>query len=494
MASSRWKRYIRIAESALMIAFVSWFYFRVVHVNATTVALTMLLAVLFTAARWGMRNAIFTSILATLAYNYFFLPPVGTLTISDPQNWVALLVFLSTALTASHLSQTARTRAEEANLRTGEVERLYEFSQQLLTTESMAGLLNNIPSIVRSTFLCEGVAMYITARNRIYRSEQALNAVGDAELQIAATQTGIQWKDGEGKCYLQLKMGVRSIGALGIAGGIAGQVPSRQTLDALSSLIAIALERAGAMEQLSRAEAAQESERLRSALLDAVTHDLRTPLTGITAAITSLRSGMQLSEDQRDDMLSVIEQESARLNKLIGQAVEMAQLDAHQVPLEIASHPLGDLIDRALLEATDLVKDNPVTVKLPTEPLKVPYDEHLIQKVFVHLLENAVKYSEPGKPVVISAVKRKDDVQVSVADRGTGIDSMEQSLIFDKFYRGQSQRYRVQGTGMGLAIAKAIVEAHGGSLSVTSHLGDGSVFSFTLPLYSPVAALDLDDF
>ena len=258
-------------------------------------------------------------------------------------------------------------------------------------------------------------------------------------------------------------MGVRVVGSMGVSGALL----SRQTLEAMSSLIAIAIERAGTIEKLGRAEAARESEQLRSVLLDSVTHEFRTPLTAIKASVSSLLTNPNLDEDQHHELLTVISEESDRLNRLVGEAAEMAQLDANKVELQMEPH---------------LIREAVVELRLPTDLPPVRMDLARIKEVLVHLLENAAKYSPPEAPIHITGEVKDRMLTTSVADRGPGIDDFEQSLVFDKFYRGRNQRLRVQGTGMGLAIAKAIVEAHGGRIGVTSQLGHGSVFYFSLPV------------
>ena len=227
-----------------------------------------------------------------------------------------------------------------------------------------------------------------------------------------------------------------------------------------------------------------DPERLRSALLDSVTHEFRTPLTSIKASVTGLLAEGQLAPEERKELLTVIDEESERLNRLVGEAVEMAQLDAHEVKLELHPHTISEVIDAALAESKQVLESNPVEVRLPEQLPPALMDDTWIIKVLRHLLENAVKYSQPGSPIFVSSEVKGDRLITNVADRGSGIDDLERSMIFDKFYRGQSQRYRVQGTGMGLAIVKAIVEAHGGRIGVTSQLGQGSVFSFGLPIAS----------
>lgn len=449
----------------------------VVHVNPTTVALTLLLAVLIVSASWGLAYAVVAAIVATTVFNYFFLPPVGTFTIADPQNWIALAAFLVTAIIASHLSERARREALDATHRRHEVERLYAFSQQLLVAENVVGLLNALPHLVVESFGCESAALFVPGRSEIYRSSGSVNSLESERLRTSAARGEPVLDPEKGLRYIPLRMGVRSVGAIGVAGGEL----SRETLEAIGSLVAIAIERAGAVEELGRTEAAREGEKLRSALLDSVTHEFRTPLTSIKASVTGLLAGGKLDESQRKELLTVIDEESDRLDHLVGEAAQMAQLEANQVELHREPHHIQEVIERALEESKKPLAGHSVEVDVAGGLPALRFDLDRIKDVLNHLLENAGKYSAAGTPIRVTAESKDDQVVVSVADRGPGIDDFEQSLIFDKFYRGRDQRYSVQGTGMGLAIAKAIVEAHGGAISVTSQLGQGSVFSFSLP-------------
>jgi two-component system, OmpR family, sensor histidine kinase KdpD len=442
-----------------------------------TVALTMIIAILLVAANWGLRHSIYLSILSSAAFNFFFLPPVLTFTIRDGRNWVALLAFLVTGIVASQLAERARREAKSSRRRQREAERLYEFSQQMLVQGDVIDLLNVLPHMIAATFNLAGAAVYLRERDRVYRSSPEYMDVTAAELRDAAFSRDHRSDEARNVTLVPILLGTRPIGAVGITGS--GTSP--EALDAVCGLAAIAIERAGAVETLARVEASRESERLRNALLDSVAHELRTPLTSITAAITSLRND-PLDGEQRGEMMEVIEEEAARLNRLVGQAMEMADLDAHDIKLDLRLHPMREAVDLAL-EAVQ-VKNHPVEIRMPETLPMVEIDLERIAKVLQHLIENAAKYSAEDSPIFISAEVVRGELVTSVADRGVGVDDFERMMIFDKFYRGQGQRYRVQGTGMGLAIAKAIVEAHGGSIEVTSQAGQGSVFSFRLPLHA----------
>lgn len=467
---------LQFGASALIVCAIVAVFTKVVHLNPTAVAMSMLLAVLIVSANWGLATAVWMSVVAALAFNFFFLPPVGTLTIEDTQNWVALFAFLCTAVIASNLSERVRREARAAENRRSEVERLYAFSQRLLVTENVVELLNSMPAHLIETFGGSSAAIYVIGKDRIYRSCANQAEISDDELRAVRADVVVEQE--RKKSLAPIHLGTRSIGVLGFT----GKILSRETLEAIGGLMAIAIERAAAIENLSHTEAARESERLRSALLDSVTHEFRTPLTSIKASVSSLLGDSQLAREEQQELLTVIDEESDRLNRLVGEAVEMAQLDANEVKLDLRPHYMEEVVRAAVENSRQVLNENPIEVRVPEALPPALMDEAWIAKVLRHLLENAAKYSPQGSPIFISCEAKNNRVITNIADRGSGIDDLDRSMIFDKFYRGQSQRYRVQGTGMGLAIVKAIVEAHGGRIDVTSQLGHGSVFSFGLPI------------
>jgi two-component system sensor histidine kinase KdpD len=466
--------------AALSVAGITLFGYRWLHLNPTTIALALLLGVLGISASWGLRQAVFMSVIATLAFDYFFLPPIGAFTIADPQNWIALFAFLVTAAAVSELSARARRGARSAVERRQELERLYAFSQLLLSSDSPAGLLNLIPRYIVESFGIRSAAVWLSSRSDVYRSGPTIDGLESRDLQLICLRGEPRFDAAHQRAFMPLRMGMRVVGCMGVA----GSVLSRQTLEAIGSLVAIAIERAGAVEKLSRAEAARESEQLRSVLLDSVTHEFRTPLTAIKASATSLLGSQTHSPEERQELLTIINEESDRLNRLIGEAAEMAQLDANKVEFRFESAPIGNPVEEALDELKQLLVQHPVDVRIPAGLPTARMDSAHIKEVLVHLIENAAKYSPAGAPIRITAEAKDNDqtLNISIADRGPGIDDFEQSLVFEKFYRGRNQRVQVHGTGMGLAICKAIVAAHGGRLGVTSQLGHGSVFYFSLPL------------
>ena len=471
-------RGIGFVVATILLISITFGYSRLLQVNQTTVALSFLLSILAVSAVWGMVVAVFMSVCAMLLFNYYFLPPIGTFTIADPQNWVALAAFLTTSLVGSQLSARIRREADAAHARRREVERLYNFSQKLLGEGNVIQLMNAIPNHIVDCFEAGAAELFVPQKDKFYRSGYGAAQIDEDMMKTAYVRDETSSDPSQPLHFVPVRLGVKPIGSIGISGAVL----SRQTLDAIGSLVAIAMERARAVEQLGETEAERQGERLKSALLDSIAHDFRTPLTSIKAAVTDLLSADGRNTQQKKELLTIINEECDRLNHLVEEAAEMAKLESGEFELHLQKVEVSALIEAALGHLRKALGERKIVINVEESLPSVRADLELAKDILIQLVDNANLYSKKETPITISAEGNGDYVSISVADRGPGIDPFEQGLIFDKFYRGKDQRYLVRGTGMGLPIAKAIVTAHRGSISVTSQLNSGSVFTFTLPV------------
>ena len=480
MDSRRVVMIFRWVVAAVSLAGIVLVYSRWLHVNQTTVALSLLLLILTLAANWSLRYAVVTALAATIAYNFFFLPPVGHVTISDSENWLALFVFLITAVVGSRLSQRARDEATQAKAKQREIELSFQLGRELLQLDEVANLLNSLPMLIARVTNASGVVMYLLEGDRVFQHGAALSTAEVPHLRQVALKLHEPDVETTGEVRIPIMAGVRPRGLLTMT----GVSVSRESLQTIGGLVSISLDRAQALADLARGEANKEGERLRTLIVDSITHELRTPLTSIKGAASALRANREMPSEMRNELIDVVDEESDRLNLLVGRATEMGQLDSQQVHMTFAPVAVDKLLEDARRTCASAYPDNPITISAPDLP-KVRADAEFAEKVLANLLENAAKYSPHGSPIFLSARAEGPMVSISVADRGFGIESSEQALVFDRFYRARNPREHVSGTGMGLAISKAIVEAHDGSISVTSQVGSGSVFSFTLPVATP---------
>lgn len=459
-----------VGLAGIVLVYKKWF-----HVNSTTVALSLLLLVLILAAQWGLRYAIVISIAAAAAYNFFFLPPFDTFTIADTQNWLALLAFITTSVIASRLSQQAREEAEEAKNRQRELDMLFRLGRELLQADSVSSLLRSLPTMVVGITSARSGYVYLLDGKRLYRAGDAtVSEIELPHLAYLAESMASTHRNGE-DIQIPLRSGVRPKGLLVLQ---AAQL-SNETTDSIASSISLALDRAHALENLARGEAVKENERLRTLMIDSITHELRTPLTSIKGAATALLSG-DVNSDNSQELLSIIDEESDRLNRLVSEAVEMSQLDTQQVQMHMKSETVQNLIENAIETCGWIKLDHLLQIEVPSS-LRVKVDPIFFQKAFCNLLENAAKYSAEGTPIQISAEASNEQILISVSDKGVGIEETEHHLIFERFYRSQTHAGFSPGTGMGLAISRAIIQAHGGDISVVSQPNRGSVFTITLP-------------
>ncbi len=447
------------------------------HASEVTAAMGFLVLVVWTGAQAGIAPSLFTAILCSLAFDYFFLLPYHTFVLAGVPEWIAMSSFLASSLAAGGVAERARHQTEQAERRREDVEHLYKLSQEMMLYEGAAQLRQALPQVIRSIFALDEVALYFLDQHAWHTTTGAppeidQNALPDWMKQAASSPVQI----GDYRaCSLQL--GLR---CMGIFAWKPAQL-SPELATAISAQIAIALTRAIAIETTARAEAARESEYLRTALVDSVTHELRTPLTSIRAAATTLLQGDGLDEETRRDLASVVDEESARLDSLIGQAVEMAEIDANtiQPKLELLDPRL--FLEQVVEQSHRVLGKHRVSIHAEgTQPAR--FDPRLLGRVFRHLLENAARYAPSGSQIALTCHTTRDRLQFTVADDGPGIDVADLPHVFEKLYRGRTGIRTGKGTGMGLAIARALVMAHHGSIKVVSGTGQGTRFIFWVPI------------
>jgi two-component system sensor histidine kinase KdpD len=458
----------------------------ITDVNSTTVALSFLLVVLAVASMYGLGAAILGSVVGMLCFNFFFLPPVGRLTIQDPQNWVALFAFLVTAVTASQLSAAARARADEAERRRAEVWKLYQLSRTIIATPDSETAMSSIARQVVEVFGMAYCAVFLPIDNQWSRVAFA----GDYSTSIAQVDIEEAFRSGHvqmsgstvGLTYAPLKMGVKSIGVLVSSSEDVG----RGTVEAIAGLVALALERARFLKEVSHTEALRHSDELKSALLASVSHDLRTPLTAMRTAVDSLLDdSIAWERSALHEFHLIISEEVNRLTRLVQNLLEMARIEAGELKPAKRWESLSEIFNNVLVRCITSLHHHRVRVEMEASQVMIKADSRLLAEALVNLVENAAKYSPLDTEIRINGHIRDGQLIVSVNDQGMGIAPEEVNRVFDKFYRGQYLTGRqTNGTGMGLAIAKGIVEAHGGRIWVDSQFGRGATFSFAIPVES----------
>jgi two-component system sensor histidine kinase KdpD len=450
---------------------------RLIPVNPTTVGFLYLITILLIATKWGLREAVLASIVATLCFNFFFLPPVGTFTIADVQNWVALFAFLVTSLIASQLSERAKRRTMEVESRQTEIERLYALSRAILLTDAKQPIAKQIAGEIAAIYQVPSVAIYDRGSLDIHRAGPEDIPGVQQKLQDAAMM-GTMSRDEETQTIVSaITLGGQPIGSLALKGGFF----SDTALQALSNLVAIALEKARGQELASRAEAARQSEEFKSTLLDALAHEFKTPLTSVKAATSAILSPGVLKPEEQRDLLTIIDQEADRLSALVTEAIQLARMEAGKIQPKRQQYPVGALIETTLQQMETALEGRTVDCSVPDDLPPILVDVGLMQLLIRQLIDNAVKYSPPGSPIRVAAKPSGNSILISIRNDGQGISAPEKSRIFEKFYRGAGARSQVPGTGMGLAIAREVVLAHGGNIWVESGPGEGAEFFASVP-------------
>jgi two-component system sensor histidine kinase KdpD len=484
-----------LAASLAAVAAVTYLYVAWLRVfNAATVSTTFLLIVLVVAATSRLWVAVVTSVVAMLCFNFFFLPPVRTFTIADPQNWVALVAFLAVSLVASHLSIVARARTQEAMSRRDELTRLFDLSRDVLmmtySREAFAILARSIARRFDLAFVALALPrgddweVFEAGQQTIDLDKKQLTAA------FAVAQTSLEF-DAYARTYaghrtmtagshtirlVPLRVGTRPVGLLAAS----GRPIEAGTLDALAGVVAIGIERLQFLEERRSAELTRQSEELKTALLASLGHDLRTPLTAIRVAASNLKSSW-LAEPDRSEQCDLILAEVERLTRLFQNVLEMARIDAGAVTTESRwTHP-SEIVAAARDQVEQALRQHTVTVTIDTD-VPVQIDPRLTATAVAHLLENAAQYAPARTAIDVTTRLTPEGLEIRVRDQGPGIAPADLPHLFERFYRGAAAKARTSGTGMGLWIARGLLAAARGRVWAENCPDGGAQFSLVVPV------------
>jgi two-component system, OmpR family, sensor histidine kinase KdpD len=460
-------------------------------VSPTTAALALLLVVLGAATLSRLRTAIVVSLVAMLTLNFFFFPPVGTFTIVDPQNWIALFAFLVVAVIASNLSAAAQDRARDAIARRNEVTRLFDLTRDVLLTTQTAGAIEILARHVARRFELARIAICLPADHgwRIHQGGSEEVALDVAMLNTAfAKARGTLEFDARQRAYeghvragerndvliVPLRHGTRAVGLLAAA------TPTLDvgTLDAVAGVVAIAIERTQFLAERDAAALVRQKADLAATLLAALSHDLRTPLTAISVAVENLRG--ELPADERRTQATAAMTELERLTQLFQDILDMARIDAEAIEIERQWVTAADILDAAVAHVRHAVEGHELRVEADAE-LEIEIDPRLSSVALSHVIENAAHYSPADEPILVCAQVTGDGLHVSVTDRGPGLDPGELENLFERFYRGRAARQATFGTGMGLSITRGLLNAAGGRIWAENAPEGGARFSLVVP-------------
>ena len=458
-----------------------------------SVSLLFLTAVLVSAVLFGLWPALLACVVSTLAYNFLFIPPLYTFTIADPRNAVALFFFAVAAVIVSNLTARVRAQAITARARARTTEELYLFSRKLAVATNLDDLLWATVHQI-ALMLKVRVVLLLPEEERIvvragFPPEDTLD-----EADLAAARwcweknhpagRGADTLPGAKRLFLPMQTGRGAVGVIGIDRDEPGPMltPDQQRLlDALADQAALAIERVNLVEAVDRARLAVETDRLRSALLTSISHDLRTPLASILGSATSLPGAQDAAT--REALVGNIQDEAERLNRFIGNLLDMTRLESGPLPTRTSLTELSDVVGSALRRAGKVLAGHSVQMRVESDLPLLELDDVLFEQALFNLLDNAAKYTPVGSRISINAWREGGQVKLQVLDEGQGIPPADLERIFDKFYRAGGSDRRRAGTGLGLSICRGFIEAMGGTITAANRTDRaGAAFTIALPV------------
>jgi len=446
------------------------------HGSPTTVALALLLIVLGTATVTRLWIAIVVSIAATLSFNFFFLPPSGTLAIDNPQNWIALVVFLAVAVIASNLSAATQEKARGAIARRNEVTRLFDLTRDVLRTTDTESAIDALAKHVARRFELSQVAICLPSDAGWRVSQGGIEAldIDAGALNAALAHDHPHTRAHSRVTIVPLRHGARPVGLLA---AVSPPMLTTGTLEAIAGVVAIAIERAQFLAERDAAELVRQKADLASALLASLSHDLRTPLTAIRVAIENMSSDLPALDRRAQARAALVELD--RLTRLFQDILDMARIDADAILVDRQWVTASDVVDAAVALVRHTLAGRAVRVDADSEA-ETQIDPRLVSAALSHLLENAAQYSPPDQPIHVVARVDPDGLHVTVIDHGRGLDPGEMDQLFDRFYRGRAAPQASGGTGMGLSISRGLLTAAGGRVWAGNAPGAGAQFSMVV--------------
>jgi len=452
------------------------------HLSLATPALVLVVPVVAGTVIGGFGSGLVAVVAGFLAYDFFFIPPYGTLDVGSGQEWVALVVYAVVVLLVSVLVDSLRRTRAEARRREGDTRRIYLLSDLLIGDLPLEELLDSLVTTVHEAFEARWAAVLLPEADRLRVAATSGDPLTDEEMEhlLPAAGRTERLRDGDtGMVRIVLTARGRPVGLLAMAGPPLDP-HGQDLLNTYANQAALALERNRLREQAVRAELLEEVDRWRDALMGAVSHDLRTPLASVKSAVTTLRlPGPELSPADRDELLALIEEQSDALERLVTNLLDMTRIQAGALDLRREITPVADVVEGALR----LLGAEHVVVEVPVDLPAVDVDQLLMQQVLANLLDNALRHSPDAEPVRVRAAVAGPVVELVVEDRGPGVPPTERDLVFQMFNRASAGGR----AGLGLAIAKAFVEAHGQTIRVEDAPGGGARFVVTMPVAPPPA-------
>jgi two-component system sensor histidine kinase KdpD len=481
--------------SLLLVAIAtSLSYFFGQHISPTNLVMIYLLAVVIAAIYLGRGPAILASLLGVLAFDYFFVPPKYNFRVTDTEYILTFIGLFLVGIVISALTVQAREQAESAQRREADTSVLYALSRDLAAADGLRAVINAIRTHIASDF-GRDVIIFLPEGSTTLRPYSENNSAVSDETELSLALWVYQHGEPAGRGtdtlpaasarYVPLKTSQRTIGVLCIKPPEEGQIltpEQRRLLEAIASQAAQAIERVNLADQTRQIKLLQAAEKLQNALLNSISHDLRTPLVSITGALTTLEEqGESLDVNAQHSLVETAREEADRLNRLVGNLLDMTRLEGGALKVKREVCDVEDVIGTAVGQMEERLAGRKVELHVPEEIPAITVDFVLIVHVIHNLLDNALKYSPAGSPLEVQASAHGNEIQIAVLDRGVGIPDEDLERIFDKFYRVQHPQ-QVTGTGLGLAICKGIVEAHGGRIWAENRVGGGACFTIGLPI------------